>query len=280
MEALLRLKSQRSRIENIKKASKSISENAVNNQPDKNVQLDQSNSSVKGKSELRQRLESGEFRWINEQLYTCSGEDAFKLFSEDPELFDKYHAGFRNQVRKWPFDPLEEIIKIMSNIIQNADQLVTIADLGCGEARLGKVLSEKFKDRAKVHSFDLVAANDRIVACDIASLPLKDLTVDHAIFCLSLMGTNFVKFLLEASRILKSNGILHIAEVESRFTNLVKFEELLVKLGFNLVTKKQQKFFFIFEFRKIDSIQMNPKLKKKLIKTGSDLLKPCLYKKR
>ena len=56
----------------------------------------------------------------------------------------------------------------------------------------------------RVHSFDLVAANERITACDIAHVPLGDATLDCAIFCLSLMGTDFVRFLKEAHRTLKA----------------------------------------------------------------------------
>ena len=36
---------------------------------------------------------------LNEELYTTSSNKAVKLFGEQPELFDQYHAGFRQQVR-------------------------------------------------------------------------------------------------------------------------------------------------------------------------------------
>ena len=39
-----------------------------------------------------------------------------------------------------------------------------IADFGCGEARLASSVSQK------VHSFDLVAANPSVTACDIANV--------------------------------------------------------------------------------------------------------------
>jgi ribosomal RNA-processing protein 8 len=49
-----------------------------------------------------------------------------------------------------------------------------IADCGCGEAELALHLG----DEHIVHSFDLVAANDRVVAADIANLPLENASVD------------------------------------------------------------------------------------------------------
>jgi ribosomal RNA-processing protein 8 len=51
---------------------------------------------------------------------------------------------------------------------------------------------------------------------DIAKLPVSNRSVDICVFCLSLMGTNYINFLQEARRVLKSNGELLIAEVESR----------------------------------------------------------------
>jgi len=34
-------------------------------------------------------------------------------------------------------------------------------------------------------------------------VPLKKASVDIAVFCLSLMGTNIIQYLVEASRVLK-----------------------------------------------------------------------------
>ncbi len=45
-----------------------------------------------------------------------------------------------------------------------------IADLGCGDAAIAKELGGV----KKVYSFDLVAVNERVTACDIAHVPLKD----------------------------------------------------------------------------------------------------------
>lgn len=50
------------------------------------------------------------FRYLNEKLYTRSSSEAWQLFQEDPESFDIYHKGFKNQVVKWPVNPLDIII--------------------------------------------------------------------------------------------------------------------------------------------------------------------------
>lgn len=83
--------------------------------------------------------------------------------------------------------------------MQNKNLL--IADLGCGDAAVAKHFRKQ--KRVKVRSFDLVKVNEFIEVCDMVSVPLKSESVDIAIFCLSLMGTNFLAFLREACRYTK-----------------------------------------------------------------------------
>lgn len=157
---------------------------------------------------MQKKLDSGKFRMLNESMYTTTGDESRKLMSENPQLFDMYHAGYSEQVKRWPSNPLDDVIRFLST----QDPGLRIADLGCGEARLAKEIPQK---HAK--SFDLVAANDSVTECDIADVPLPDSSVDVVVFCLSLMGTNYADFIKEARRILVPNGLMLIAEVASRF---------------------------------------------------------------
>ena len=74
-----------------------------------------SSPSPRSKSSLQEKmtkqLESSRFRWINEQLYTTTGDEAIAMFSKDPNLFDIYHRGFTNQVKLWPVNPVNKIIE-------------------------------------------------------------------------------------------------------------------------------------------------------------------------
>lgn len=72
-----------------------------------------------------------------------------------------------------------------------------VADFGCGDAKLAKSVEQK------VHSFDLIAIDDTVVACDMTKVPIDDASVDVAVFCLSLMGTNLQDYIYEANRVLK-----------------------------------------------------------------------------
>ncbi|CAG2239842.1 RRP8 [Mytilus edulis] len=142
---------------------------------------------------MMDQLKSARFRFINEQLYTQTGSEAVQLFKGDTEAFNCYHEGFQNQVNKWPTNPVDLIIKQ----IKAGASTAVIGDFGCGDAKIARNVPNK------VHSFDLVALNEHVTVCNIEKIPLKDSSLDIAVFCLSLMGTNLVDYLTEANRVLK-----------------------------------------------------------------------------
>jgi ribosomal RNA-processing protein 8 len=183
-------------------------------------------------AQMRERLAGGQFRYINELLYTQTGRESFAMMQRDPSMFDAYHSGFRSQTTGWPQNPLDVML---AEIRRGAPRGgATIADFGCGDARLAATLTAKQQQPASsssssssaplakpftVHSFDLVAppGNKFIMACDMARVPLPAASVDVAVFCLSLMGTDYLAFLAEGARVLRPGGRLLIAEVRSRF---------------------------------------------------------------
>ena len=214
-------------------------------------------------TKMSSKIDGARFRWINEQLYTRTGSEAKEMFDEDPYLFDAYHKGYVTQMSKWPSNPLDRIV----DYVHTLPKSTIIADFGCGEGRLSQSVPNT------VHSFDLVAANSHVTACDMANVPLSDASVDICIFCLSLMGTNISDFIQEARRILKKNGHLRVCEVASRFTSEEEFSQKIEKFGFKLVNKKLfSKFFLEFEFKAVKrgSGRQLPDIK----------LKPCIYKRR
>jgi hypothetical protein len=46
----------------------------------------------------------------------------------------------------------------------------------------------------RVYSFDHVAINDKVIACDIKKVPLADDALDVAVFSLSLMANNWSEY--------------------------------------------------------------------------------------
>lgn len=197
---------------------------------------------------MREKLISARFRHLNETLYTRPSAEAFELFKTSPDMFVEYHEGFRRQVAVWPENPIDGYI---ADILARArvkpprvdrqhrhqrdgppptgnkvplprarDGTCTIADLGCGDAKLGTTLQPQARKlNLDVRSFDLQTdGNPMIMAADMANLPLAEGSVDVAVFCLALMGTNWVDFVEEAYRVLRWKGELWVAEIKSRFT--------------------------------------------------------------
>ncbi|KAL0741732.1 hypothetical protein Bca4012_083245 [Brassica carinata] len=220
---------------------------------------------------LREKLSGGNFRRLNEKLYTCSGQEALDYFSEDPTLFDMYHTGYQQQMTNWPELPVNSII----NWLSSRSSSLVVADFGCGDARIAKSVKNK------VFSFDLVSKDPSVIACDMSNTPLESSSVDVAVFCLSLMGTNYSSYIKEAHRVLRPSGWLLIAEVKSRFdpnnggADPKDFVKAVSDLGFSSSLKDfSNKMFILLHFKKKEKLNSNKK------KIEWPELKACLYKRR
>ncbi|XP_054261041.1 ribosomal RNA-processing protein 8 isoform X2 [Macrosteles quadrilineatus] len=218
---------------------------------------------------MLKRLKAAKFRYMNEQLYNAESKGAEKMFSEDPSAFKAYHEGYRQQVARWPINPVDIIIKSLKKRAKSGD--LVVADFGCGEAKLAEALP------CTVHSLDLVSLNPQVTVCDMSRTPLGDASCDVVVFCLSLMGTNLVDYMREANRVLKEKGIMKIAEIESRFEDLNQFIHGVERMGFEAVSQDlSHNLFYFLDFKK----NSNTSKKKKKRNIPELTLKPCLYKKR
>uniref|UniRef100_A0A8C0A480 Ribosomal RNA-processing protein 8 n=1 Tax=Bos mutus grunniens TaxID=30521 RepID=A0A8C0A480_BOSMU len=121
-----------------------------------------------------------------------------------------------------------------------------------------------------------VALGLRPTAVSQIKVPLEDESIDVAVFCLSLMGTNIRDFLEEANRVLKPGGLLKVAEVSSRFEDVRTFLGAVTKLGFKVISKDlTNSHFFLFDFEKTGPPRVGPTTQLAGLK-----LQPCLYKRR
>ncbi|MEY4645405.1 MAG: hypothetical protein RLZZ596_2236 [Pseudomonadota bacterium] len=185
-------------------------------------------------SETTKRIRKfGDFSEMNRRWNTSLSSTTFKRLSDDPSEWEQYHRLYREAREDWPSVPFEEFIRWAEKREDYA-----IGDFGCGEALVAKALA----GRHTVYSFDHVAINEDVIACDMAHVPLDDESLDVAVFSLSLMGSNLTDYILEAHRVLRLDGHLHIWEASSRFTDLQAFTAGLKSLGFNLFDSSGGKF--------------------------------------
>lgn len=220
-------------------------------------------SKLKGK--FQKKLDSSQFRHINEKLYTTSGDDAMSMFAKKPELFEVYHRGFTSQAEKWEINPVDRII----DFIKTRGEDCVVADFGCGDAKIARTLTNH-----AVFSFDLVKCNEHVVVANSSKVPLGKKSVDVSVFCLSLMGTDFKDFIREARRVLRAKGRLVIAEVASRIENLADFVGGVEELGFALVSQEEPNSYFV------ELIFKKTKPKENHGKFETLSMKSCTYKKR
>ncbi len=150
----------------------------------------------------------GDFSEVNRTWSVSRSSTTHERLKEHPEDWYYYHTLYAEKRKTWEEIPFAEIAKL----IKRKDFVV--ADLGCGENLLRKEIPEN-----KVLSFDHVAIDDTVTACDISNLPLETDKVDVAVFSLSLMGTNHADYIREAHRILKPMGFIFIPDYAIGFSN-------------------------------------------------------------
>jgi len=140
---------------------------------------------------------------------------------------------YRQLRESWPVVPFKEEIRWLSEPEREG---LVVGDFGCGEALIAAAVS----DRHQVHSFDHVAINPSVVACDLSRVPCADGALDVAIFCLSLMGANFTDYLREARRCLRLDGWIHIWEPTSCFDDVGSFCAKLGRLGYDVMAPQTE----------------------------------------
>ncbi|CAB3409020.1 unnamed protein product [Caenorhabditis bovis] len=76
--------------------------------------------------EAKKRLDAARFRYLNERLYTITGNEAFEFFKEDPAAFECYHKGFAEQVRSF------DLIAVNARV-EECDMSKIPAEDGCAD---------------------------------------------------------------------------------------------------------------------------------------------------
>ena len=178
----------------------------------------------------------GDFSEMNKSWSTTRSENTNNRLIKDPSEWYYYHSLYAEKRKEWSEIPYIEIAK---KIKERPEWVV--ADMGCGENLLSKELTNQ------VHAFDYVAIDKNVTACDMSSVPLNSQEVDAVVFCLSLMGSNYIDYLKEAFRIIKPYGNLFICEPKKKIDNRIEeFKKDIESVGFKIIEVNSQSSKFIY----------------------------------
>jgi superfamily II DNA or RNA helicase len=193
--------------------------------------------------QVEQRIKKyGDFERFNQRINIEKSETTHLRLIENPEEWLEYHRQYREARKNWAIIPYQEWIKRLKILSTR----LLIGDFGCGEA----MIREEVGDR--VHSFDHVAINDNVTACDISSVPLEEGSLDVVVFSLSIMGKNWSDYIKEARRCLATNGYLFISETTNALQGrLSSLRDVLRQEGFEIYEDNELGNFTFIESRKL-----------------------------
>ena len=188
---------------------------------------------------IRERLLS-ELSEFNQRGKITKSSTMHKEFTENKDSWFRYHKLRNMRMEEWSEIPYEYI----ASKIKNTNDV--IVDFGCGE--------NKFKDCVKsnkVISFDHVAFDDSVIACDMSDISeyVENESVDICVFSLSLWGVNFNDYIKEAYRVLKNKGIIYIAEPNRNYETeeeLNSLSEIITNNGFLQIGSIERRNKFVY----------------------------------
>ena len=165
---------------------------------------------------------------IHQKASTSSSSHMNEYFRSNPDKWREYHSIREENKKEWVEDPINVIAEKL-----NKNRHQVIADLGCGMNQL-KTLVNSY---SQWYSFDHYSDDETVIKADISDLReyLQDNSVDAAVFCMSLWGTNYMDYIKESYRYLKNGGIVYVAEPKDKINQ----SELIggaTQIGFEIIS--------------------------------------------
>jgi superfamily II DNA or RNA helicase len=183
---------------------------------------------------------------------TCRSNTMHERFQKNKDEFIEYHRQREIAKREWQEDPVDRVAEIISDW---SGRFNRIADMGCGMNKLKSMLSNR-----QVQGFDHYSEDSSVIQSDMSNLKgiVSDESYDVAVFCLSLWGTNYDDYFVEAHRILRLDGRMIIVEPETKFGNDERFDSIenfinkIENYGFERKGNYVKRFGFVyFKFERI-----------------------------
>jgi len=167
---------------------------------------------------------------VHRKANTSTSKHMHDWFTNNPNDWKEYHKQREISKSNWLEDPVDVIAKELNE----RNDTNVIADLGCGLAKLSRIV----KSPNKVISVDHYSEDPDVIKADIANLSeyINDNEVDITVFCLSLWGTNYLDYIKEAYRIISKRGFMYIVEPNDEF-DFDKLKEDIKQIGFNKINE-------------------------------------------
>lgn len=152
----------------------------------------------------KRKRELSELSEYHKRFKTLSSKNLHKEFQEDRELFNDYHEvaeknwnGFKPEDR-----PVHMASRLVDKIHKQVNRSLTITDFGAGVGTLKELINQEHI----LTGFDHISVKDWIIPRDMRDTGLESASQDVCVFSMSLWGSNWEEYLVEASRVLKPNG--------------------------------------------------------------------------
>ncbi len=173
----------------------------------------------------RQKIES-ELSEFNRLGKTMLSKNMNKKFIDNPDSWHHYHSLRKESIKDWEEIPYK---KIAEKITEKNDVII---DFGCGMNEFKSCVPDN-----KVISFDHVAADETVIACDMRDISsyVEDKSVDVCVFSLALWGPNYEDYIREAYRVLNRKGMIYIAEPLFELGDENEIVNKLIHNGFKIV---------------------------------------------
>jgi hypothetical protein len=215
----------------------------------KSMKLNTSTSS--SSSEERRKRNKSELSELHQKYKTMNSQNLHKEFNENPELWKTYHEISEENEKSFPEEDIPR-----NRIMTELDKIKTkrsksVVDMGCGKAHISKYFKED--KRFTFTNLDHYSSDDTITSCDILNTGLEDDSTEICILSLAMWGSNCREYIMEAYRILETNGTLYIIEPTKRWSEKdeqgniinepgIKLKQLLQENNFRIDEQKIEKF--------------------------------------
>ena len=184
---------------------------------------------------------------LHQKYKTMNSQNLHNHFQENQNDWKSYHKISKENEESFPEEeiPRNRIINKLENLPGKKKK--DVVDLGCGYGEI----SQHFKNnnRFSFQNFDHVSCNEYVISRDIKDTRLDDSSIDIAIMCLSMWGSNCKDYLKEVCRILDTGGTLYIVEAYKRWNdndeNKNRLVELLEQNKFKVMEQIDEKFMYI-----------------------------------